>query len=119
MFVMERYHVVQSGIGLCLYCGKWCEQCNQCKCEIGRVRVCPQFDTKKHPQQHMRWKISRDIERLERKLMYGSMNRIPADKRAAWATRICDEIDRLEVLRASDEVLYERRDKDGLAYYDR
>lgn len=37
-----------------------CDHCNQCKCEIGRGRTCPQFDVKKNPNAFEMWKRERE-----------------------------------------------------------
>lgn len=83
--------------GLCLTCHKVCYYCNQCKCEIGRKKVCPSFDVRKNPQKFEEWKKDREQERrdfLEEK--FG---------RARTTDTFAD--------------LYGRRDADGTSYYDR
>lgn len=91
----SRYHTLEP-MGLCLYCGMWCEQCNQCKCDIGRKRICPGFDVKKDPIAFEHWKLDLEIERLE-----DSLSWVPPYKRNA---RI-GILKRLEELAATKEGL--------------
>lgn len=56
------YHTIQDG-SPCLYCESWCEECSQCKCEIGRRRVCPGFNVKRYPKAFAKWKVRREEDR--------------------------------------------------------
>lgn len=111
------YHIIQD-CGLCLYCGRWCEYCNQCKCEIKLKKICPGFDVKADPERFLKWKAELELERLAGAEMgirkaYGIVTRRHAEYLAKRRRELRAEID------GGDEVLYSRRDTDGLAYYDR
>jgi hypothetical protein len=94
---MGRYHDIKDNVDLCQGCGRWCEQCNQCRCEIGLKRLCPGFDVKQFVVGYEHWKIDQEIERLENTLVF-----IPSYKKDA----------RFAVSRKLNELF---RAKDGLA----
>lgn len=123
--IISRYHVIQN-VGLCIYCHKWCEQCNQCKCEIKRLRLCPQFDVKLDPVRFQRWNLELELEYLINAQQYDPKC---GTKKWVWYQKRIWEIKNIlghrgghwkdSVYDPAYDEMYCRRDTDGLAYYDR
>lgn len=66
-----RYHL-WFDIDLCIYCGRHCEQCNQCKCDVGKRKfLCPGFDAKENPMALEHWLLELDIFELESSITFG------------------------------------------------
>jgi hypothetical protein len=104
------YHEIQPS-GLCLHCEAWCPNCNQCKCEIGRRKRCPNFDTKKNSVafQSFLHQLKIRAEFFEAKGYFLKTGREFLLNQ--WYYNYMPGVAFADY--------YARRDKDGLAYYDR
>jgi len=90
--------------GLCLTCSRVCYWCNQCKCEIGRKRVCPGFNVKKDPKRFASWQLAREQAKEEDREYWREKHYGPRK----------DTVDH-----QAYADLYAKTNPDGTAYYDR